>query len=223
MRYFAAIIARETMPHGLFFVLWHPPLGKDLPDAQFPHQRSPLRLKFSGYILNGDTRELEGHSLFCMREIVVAMRQISIAHEASGSRACKIGEGNRISSGVGLIDESKHKRVGGSKKRIVTSGPHVPRIFMQSDAGQKTRCALGTNGGNGISIKPSERPGTVLPFARIVFCGIGHAYTGSECRQDNRRRPKSLMSVDCKFIAEGQTLRIRGDRQKQESTIVMLR
>src|SRR5258708_7403954 len=214
MRYFAAIIARETMPHGLFFVLWHPPLGKDLLDAQVPHQRSPLRLKFSGYILNGDTRELEGHSLFCMCEIVVAMRQISIAHEAPGSRACKIGEGNRISPGVGLIDESKHKRVSGSQKRIFASGPHVPRIFMQGNSRQKARCSLRSDRGEGISVEPPEGPGPVLPFARIMFCGIGHAYTGSERRKDNRRRPKCLMSVDCKFIAEGKTTRT-AHRQEQ--------
>jgi hypothetical protein len=75
---------------SLVFVLRHPPLGNDFVDAQFSHNRSPLRLKFSGYILNRDARELESHSLFCVREIVISMRQISIAHKTAGSRSRKI-------------------------------------------------------------------------------------------------------------------------------------
>jgi hypothetical protein len=75
---------------SLVFVLRHPPLGNDFVDAQFSHNRSPLRLKFSGYILNRDARELESHSLFCVREIVISMRQISIANKTAGSRSRKI-------------------------------------------------------------------------------------------------------------------------------------
>ena len=67
----------KILPHGLFFVLRHPPLGKDFLDAQFSHNGSPLWLKFSGYVLNRNAHELHCHSLFCVREIVVSMGQIS--------------------------------------------------------------------------------------------------------------------------------------------------
>src|SRR4029077_17784192 len=115
---------------SLLFVLRHPPLGKDFLDAQFPHKRSPLRLKLSGYVLNGNARELEGHSLLRVGEIVVSMRQISRSHKTAGGGSRKIREGNRVLAGIGLIYERKRKRVGGSHKRILTGGPHVPRIFM---------------------------------------------------------------------------------------------
>ena len=67
----------------------------------------PLWLKFSGYVLNRNAGELEGHSLLCVCDIVVPLRQISPAHKTAGCRPCKIREGNRVSIGVGLIDESK--------------------------------------------------------------------------------------------------------------------
>ena len=63
--------------HRLLVVLRHPPLGNDFVDPQLSHKRSPLRLKFSSYILNGNARELGGHSLLCVDEIVVSIRQIS--------------------------------------------------------------------------------------------------------------------------------------------------
>ncbi len=195
--------------------LGHPPLGDDFVDAQFSHKRPPLWLKFSGYILNGNARELEGHPLLCVGEIVVSMRQISIAHKAAGGRSGEIREGNRVSPGVGLIDESKGKRVRGSEQRIFTSGAHVSRIFMQGDTRQKARCSLGSDRGDGISIEPTEGPSSVLPFARVMVCWIGDAQTGFERREDKRRRPKCLMGVDGKFIAEGQTLRTRRDRQEE--------
>jgi hypothetical protein len=91
-------------------VLRNPPLGDDFVDAQLSHKRSPLRLKFSGYILNCNARELEGHSLFSMGEIVVSLRQINPSHKTASGRSCKIGEGNRVSPGVGLINERKRKR-----------------------------------------------------------------------------------------------------------------
>ena len=65
---------RKTLPHGLLFVLRHPPLGKDFLDAQFSHKPSPLWLKFSGYILNRNVHELHCHSLLCVCEIVVSTR-----------------------------------------------------------------------------------------------------------------------------------------------------
>lgn len=98
----------------------NPPLGNDFVDAEFSHNRSPLRLKFSGDILNRNAGELESHSLFRVREIVESMRQISIAHKAAGSRSRKIGEGNGVSPGVGLIDKSKYKCVTGPQERIFT-------------------------------------------------------------------------------------------------------
>ena len=208
---------------GLLFVLRNPPRGNEFLDAQSSHKRSPLWLKFSGYILNRNAHELEGHSLFCVREIVVSMRQISTAHKTAGSRARKIGEGNRASPGVGLINESKRKRVRGSQQRIFASGPHVARIFMQGDTSQEARRALGSGHGEGISIVPPERPGSVLPFARVMFCWIGHAHTGLERREDKRWGPKCLVGIDCKFIAEGQTLRTRRDRQEQQGTALILR
>jgi hypothetical protein len=61
---------------GLLFMLRRPPLGKDFLDAEFSHPRSPLWLKFSGYVLNGNARNLHGHSLLRVREIVVSVRQI---------------------------------------------------------------------------------------------------------------------------------------------------
>jgi hypothetical protein len=57
-------VAAAAFGRAYFFVPRHPPLGNDFLDAQFSHKRSPLRLKFSGYLLNGNTHELEGHSLF---------------------------------------------------------------------------------------------------------------------------------------------------------------
>jgi hypothetical protein len=68
----------------------------DHTDAEFSHNRSPLRLKLSSYILNRDARELEGHSLLRVGEIVVSMRQISIAHKTAGGGSRKIREGNRV-------------------------------------------------------------------------------------------------------------------------------
>jgi hypothetical protein len=99
-------------------------------------------LKLSGYILNRNAHELEGHSLFCVREVAVSMRQISPSDKTARGRSSKIGEGNRVSPGVGLINERKRKRVRGSQQRIFTSGPHVPRIFMQGNARQKARGSL---------------------------------------------------------------------------------
>ena len=78
---------------------------------------------------------------------------------------------------------------------------------MQGDTRQKARCSLGSDRGEGISIEPPERPGPVLPFPRVVVCWIGHAHTGFERREDQRGRPKCLMGVDGKFIAEGKTTR----------------
>jgi len=66
------------------------------------------------------------------------MRQISIAHKTAGSRSGKIGEGNGVSPGVGLIDKSKYKCVTGSQKRVFTIGSHVLRIFMQGNTRQKS-------------------------------------------------------------------------------------
>jgi len=94
----------RTSSQGLLLVLRDPPLGKDFLDAQFSHNGSPLWLKFSGYILNGNARELHSHSLLRVREIVVSVGQIRASHKAAGSRACKIREGNRVSARVGLID-----------------------------------------------------------------------------------------------------------------------
>ena len=205
----------KILPHGLFFVLRHPPLGKDFLDVQLSHDGSPLWLKFSSYVLNRNARELEGHPLLCVGEIVVSMRQISIAHKAAGGRSGEIREGNGVSPGVGLIDESKGKRVRGSEQRIFTSGAHVSRIFMQGNTRQEARCSLGSDRGDGISIEPTEGPSSVLPFAGVMVCWIGHAQTSLERREDNSRGPKCLMGVDCKFIAEGQTLRTRRDRQEE--------
>ena len=68
-------------------------------------------------------RELGGHSLLCVGEVIVSTRQISVPYKTTGSRPCKIREDNRVSPGVGLIDESKRKRVRGPHKGIPTSGP----------------------------------------------------------------------------------------------------
>src|SRR6266403_1029803 len=83
--------------HGLLLVLRDPPLGKDFLDAQFSHNGSPLWLKFSGYILNGNDRELHRHYLLRVGEPVVSLGQLRAAHKAAGSRSRKIGEGNRVS------------------------------------------------------------------------------------------------------------------------------
>jgi len=48
---------------GLIVVQRHPPLGKDFLDAQLSRNGSPLWLKFGGYILNRNARELDCHSL----------------------------------------------------------------------------------------------------------------------------------------------------------------
>ena len=149
-----------------------------------------------------------------MGEIVVSLRQINPSHKTASGRSCKIGEGNRVSPGVGLINKSKRKRVRSSHQRIFTGGPHVPRIFMQGNACQKARCSLGSGHGDRISIESPEGYGTVLPFARVMFCWIRHAHASFERREDKRRRPKGLMGVDCKFIAKGQSARTL-DRQEQ--------
>src|SRR5260370_1163815 len=91
-------------------VLGHPPLGDDFVDVQLSHDGSPLWLKFSSYVLNRNARELEGHPLLCVGEIVVSMRQISIAHKAAGGRSGEIRESNGVSPGVGLIDEGQTLR-----------------------------------------------------------------------------------------------------------------
>jgi hypothetical protein len=43
------------------------------------------------------------------------MWQISLAHKTAGRRSCKIRESNRVSPGIGLIDEGKRQRVHGSR------------------------------------------------------------------------------------------------------------
>ena len=212
----------KTRPRGLLVVQRHPPLGDDFLDAQFSHHGSPLRLKLGGYILNRNARELECHSLLGMRDIVVSMRQISASHETAGSRSRKIRKGNRVSAGVGLIDESERNCVHGSCKRIFTIGAHVPRIFMQGSSRQKARRSFGSARGDGIPVESSERPASVLPLARVVAFRIRHVPAGGERREDKRGRPKRLMGVDRKFISEGKPLRIR-DRQKQYRVASILR
>jgi len=93
---------------------------------------------------------------------------------------------------------------------------------MQGNTCQKVRCSLGSGHGDGVSIEPPECPGPVPPFARVVVFWVRHAHTGCERREDKRRRSKCLMGIDCKFIAEGQTLRSR-DRQEQYGTLFILR
>src|SRR5258708_16939486 len=93
------------------------------------------------------------------------MRQIGASHKTTGGRARKIGECNRVSPGVGLINESKRKRVRDSHKRICATGPHVPRIFMQGSAGQKARCPLGSDHGDGVSV---ERPVRSTPVPHSI-------------------------------------------------------
>jgi len=203
-------------------VLRHPPLGDDFLDVQFSDQRPPLRLKFGGYILNRNARELDDHSLLRVRKIVVSRRQISSTRKTAGSRSCKIREGNRISTGVGLINEGKRKCVNGSRKRVCAGRPHVPRIFVQGNARQEACSPLRGDRGDGVSIEPPKRPGTVPPFLKVVAFGIRHAETGRKRREDERRRPKRLMGVDCKFIAKGKTLLIR-DRQEQYGVVFILR
>jgi hypothetical protein len=78
---------------------------------------------------------------------------------------------------------------------------------MQDCAGQEARSSPGSARGEGIPIESPERPSPVLPFARVVFYGIRHANTGGERRKDNRGRPKCLVGVDRKFIAEGDSPR----------------
>src|SRR6202022_1786783 len=106
--------------------------------------------------------------------------------------------------------------------RICTIRPHVPRIFVQGNAGQKARGSLGSGHGDGISVESAKGPRPILPFARVVISWIGHAHSGGERREDERRRPKSLMGVDCKFIAEGWTTRAF-DRQEQYGAVFILR
>jgi hypothetical protein len=161
MKHFATTAPGRHLPRGLLCVLPDPPLGKDFLDAQFSHNRSPLWLKFSGYILNRNVHELDSHSLLCVCEIVVSMGQISPPHKTAGSRPCKIREGKRVSPGVGLIDESKGNCVHGSHKWIFAIGPHVSRIFTQGNTCQKVRCSLGSGRGDGISIEPPERLGPI--------------------------------------------------------------
>src|SRR5260370_25408836 len=134
------------------------------------------------------------------------MRQVGSSYKTAGGRSCKIRKGNRVSPGVGLVDESKRNCVHGAHKRVFAIGPHVPRIFMQGNTRQKARCSLGSDRGDGISIEPPERPGSVLPFARVVACWIGHPHTGSKRRQEKRRRTESLRTGDFKLIYECQML-----------------
>jgi len=133
----------KILPHGYFSCCGNPPLGKDFPGCAAFARWVPLWLKFSSYVLNRNARELEGHPLLCVGEIVVSMRQISIAHKAAGGRSGEIREGNGVSPGVGLIDESKGKRVCGSEQRIFTSGAHVSRIFMQGNTRQESALFAG--------------------------------------------------------------------------------
>jgi len=172
--------------------------------------------------LNRNARELDCHSLLCVCEIVISVWQISISDKTAGSRSSKIGEGNGVSPGVGLIDESKRNCVHGPHKRIFTIGPQVPRIFMQGNTCQKARRSPGGGHGDGISIEPTERPSPILPVTRIVISWIRHAHTGCERRKDNRRRAKCLVGVDCEFIAEGQMLRSL-DRQEEYRAALILR
>jgi hypothetical protein len=76
-----------------------------------------------------------------------------------------------------------------------------PWIFMQESASKKARCSLGGDRGDGITVESAKRSGP--PFARVVTFGIGHAHARPKRREDERGRPKGLMSVDGKFIAEG--------------------
>ena len=63
-----------------------------------------------------------------VRDIVVSMRQIGSSHKTAGRRACKIREGNRVSPGVGLIDESKRKCV-----RFGVGGELSPKEALQEE------------------------------------------------------------------------------------------
>src|SRR5260370_31822597 len=75
---------------SLLFVLWNPPLGNDFVVAQFSHHRSPLRLKFSAYILNRYARELASNSLFFVRELLESIWLLCMAHNIAACHSSQI-------------------------------------------------------------------------------------------------------------------------------------
>src|SRR6202040_4455070 len=92
----------------LVFVLRHPPGGQDLWNAKLFGQRSPLGLKLSRYVSDGDLQKLTGHTLFRVGYIVIAVRKDAHAHETSGCSRCEVTYRQCVSAGVGLVDHGKN-------------------------------------------------------------------------------------------------------------------
>jgi len=86
----------KILPHGLFFVLRHPPLGRIFWMCSF-RTMGPTVVEIQQLCFESQCPRTGSHPLLCVGEIVVSMRQISIAHKAAGGRSGEIREGNGVS------------------------------------------------------------------------------------------------------------------------------
>jgi len=181
-------------------MLRNPPGRKDLRQAQFFGPRSPLGLKFSRDVSDGDLQELTCHTLFRVRYIVIPVRKDAHADETPGCRRSEVTRRESSSARVCLVENGEGERVDGSAQRVGAGRALVAGIFVQKES-RKELCSLpGSAVCNFVPVDSAKCITAVLPFSWIVAWRIEHLETCPQRGQYHGGWAKGFVDVDLKFV-----------------------